>query len=102
MHCNMRFIVALDGLIPLEDVMSQVKSNWAKTAHAEVTGTVEEARILLRPEDLTSDHTADSVRGPSGTTSDVACIMFTSGSTGVPKGAVLEHKGLIHCALGHI
>jgi acyl-CoA synthetase (AMP-forming)/AMP-acid ligase II len=29
---------------------------------------------------------------------DPACIIYTSGTTGRPKGAVLSHRGLLHCS----
>lgn len=40
--------------------------------------------------------------GPDGSPDDIAVIMYTSGSTGVPKGVLMQHKGLINTAYGTI
>jgi fatty-acyl-CoA synthase len=45
---------------------------------------------------VSSQHNAACL--PAIASSDVVQIQFTSGTTGVPKGALLHHKGLINCA----
>lgn len=47
-------------------------------------------------EDFDAWTTADAVDTPSPTASDLACIMYTSGTSGPPKGVLMPHA---HCYL---
>ncbi|EFQ95014.1 hypothetical protein PTT_07118, partial [Pyrenophora teres f. teres 0-1] len=55
---------------------------------------VEFVRIgdTLRAGDKSSLHTVTVCSGPSATS--LAYVMFTSGSTGMPKGVMVEHRGI--------
>ncbi|WP_431682990.1 amino acid adenylation domain-containing protein [Kitasatospora sp. KL5] len=53
--------------------------------------------------DTAAEEIAAHRDGPLGvgpTTDDPACIFYTSGSTGLPKGALVEHRNLLHSHRG--
>ena len=97
------FFVPLDPAFPkariaamLEDSQAELlitdDSNWASATE------VVPAANLLSFESVDTTHWADDLRLQIAS-SVLACIVYTSGSTGQPKGVVLDHCNVLHNSL---
>ncbi|OXU20883.1 hypothetical protein TSAR_015234 [Trichomalopsis sarcophagae] len=67
---------------------------------ADVTGFKEGVRIIPFQEVVKVGSTSTATLSPP-TSDDTAIIMYTSGSTGVPKGVILSHKNVITTLKGY-
>ena len=92
-------VVPVDpGLEPTEiaNIQAAAETTLAlvdRTAHASLEGVLEGTLLLLdeaaRPMDDTATERLPSSSGPES--SEVASVLFTSGTTGTPKGVMLTH-----------
>lgn len=89
--------VPVDASWPAERIMSMTAECNARivincTAQ-DITGV--DNYILVHPGDAAVQAGTDTNPASLNTASSLAYIMYTSGTTGVPKGAMIEHKSII-------
>jgi amino acid adenylation domain-containing protein len=100
------FFVPLDSANPVARTAKLLRDTGASclmssTAHLSLAQSmVPEGCELLDVDALSADlatHNPQLAVRPD----DLACVLYTSGSTGEPKGVMHEHRSLVHNALRH-
>lgn len=90
---SIRQLIVLDGITPPQALISAVANN----------GTANRNDVIIRPELLSAtEHCPGSFPLHKPDSKSLAAILFTSGSTGVPKGVMIQHDACVNMGKGHI
>jgi len=92
-QAGIRRLIVLDGIEIPPALSKCILSN----------GSSKLSEAVVRPEELSAGNTgASSVDERNSRLTTLAAILFTSGSSGTPKGVTLTHAACVNMVLGHI
>ena len=92
-QAGIRLLIVLDGIEIPPALRESVLSN----------GSSKLSEAVIRPEELSAGNTgASTLDERNSHLTTLAAILFTSGSSGTPKGVTLTHTACINMAHGHI
>ena len=90
-HCGAKLLVHeldIDSRVPEPNAVEHLKHRYS------IGGSTDNARDFS---ELANQRAPDSIY--KGAEEDVAVILYTSGTTGLPKGAMLTHLNIVHSTM---